>query len=218
MRRILFRTGLTLALLLGIYVASWFLFAPKLSANTPSDGISPYTTELQINATRPLSSETRSSISLDPAVDYSVRLGWSIAGPNTRLIISFREPLQDGATYRLSVAEKGWGRDGTGRNLTFQTKKLHLDEKVETSNDEELNSNPLLKELPHFDTHFKVEWSTTDEQNRYVLDVTVYAGYGETPDQALRKYRPEAERWLKGTGQPSDTYVVRYQVQQLVGE
>jgi hypothetical protein len=200
--------GLSLLALIGLF---WLFVPISLSGEIEGREISPYTEEIVIKSSHPLSSAAKNGLRISPAADYSVSYGSSVAGTRTRLKLAFSEPLRDNTEYVITVPKKGWFQGRGTYTLRFRTEQLTLETKQEDDSAirDELNQNPILRLLPYDADRFSVLWNETDAENRYIFDIVIYYAPGESSQGAINRYRPEAESWIKSTGQPGGTYVTR---------
>jgi hypothetical protein len=89
---------------------------------------------------------------------------------------------------------------------------LHEDQNPEnlTQINDEVSKNPLLTGLPHDTPYWSVEWAG-QENGRYVVKATIHHVDQAGRDAAIAKQRPYIEAYLRSTGQPDGSYVVRYE-------
>ena len=110
---------------------------------------------------------------------------------------------------------------GVGTFLLLSTRDIRLEDKPEdyrAQREMELNKAPILSLLPHEESRFRVEWNFIDNKGRYVLDITLFYGYGETSEDATEKYKPLAESWVRSQNPNTKKFVLRYRTEPITGE
>ncbi len=69
---------------------------------------------------------------------------------------------------------------------------------------------PAVRALPQSGPYWSLALDGPIRDNKVSIKATVYVGPGQEASEAIAKQRPYVESWLRGIGQASGTYVLRF--------
>ena len=89
-----------------------------------------------------------------------------------------------------------------------------VSEEARAAKEAEQTNNPILKALPYDNSYWSLEFGG-QENGKYIIIARVLVGSTATAETVIAQQRPFVEQFLAATGQPSDSYSVRYAPEKL---